>query len=66
MTVEYEDGKPVHLERVLVSCQYTENKKLEAGNFFLDFLLFLSLINIQNDFIPNLCEILDRIRRAKN
>ena len=33
MTVEYEDGKPVHLERVLVSCQYTENKKLEAGNF---------------------------------
>ncbi len=30
MTVEYEDGKPDHLERVLVSCQYTENKKLEA------------------------------------
>lgn len=53
MTVEYEDGKPDHLERVLVSCQYTENKKLEAGNF-LDFLPFLSLINIQNDFISNL------------
>ena len=35
MTVEYEDGKPDHLERVLVSCQYTENKKLEAGNFLL-------------------------------
>ena len=34
MTVEYEDGKPDHLERVLVSCQCTENKKLEAGNFF--------------------------------
>lgn len=34
MTVEYEDGKPDHLERVLVSCQYTENKKPEAGNFF--------------------------------
>ena len=65
MTVEYEDGKPVHLECVLVSCQYTENKKLVAGNF-LDFLPFLSLINIQNDFISNLCEILDRIRRAKN
>ena len=65
MTVEYEDGKPDHLERVLVSCQYTENKKLEAGNF-LDFLPFLSLINIQNDFISNLCEILDRISRAKN
>ncbi len=32
MTVEYEDGKPDHLERVLVSCQYTENKKLEAGD----------------------------------
>lgn len=35
MTVEYEDGKPDHLERVLVSCQYTENKKLEAGDLFL-------------------------------
>lgn len=34
MTVEYEDGKPVHLERVLVSCQYMENKKLEAGDLF--------------------------------
>ncbi len=64
MIVEYEDGKPDHLERVLVSCQYTENKKLEAVH--LDFLPFLSLINIQNDFISNLCEILDRIRRAKN
>ena len=49
MTVEYEDGKLDHLERVLVSCQYTENKKLEAVH--LDFLPFLSLINIQNDFI---------------
>lgn len=49
MTVEYEDGKPDHLERVLVSCQYTENKKLVAVH--LDFLPFLSLINIQNDFI---------------
>ena len=34
MTVEYEDGKPDHLECVLVSCQYTENKKLEAGDLF--------------------------------
>ena len=49
MTVEYEDGKPDHLERVLVSFNYTENKKLEADH--LDFLPFLSLINIQNDFI---------------
>lgn len=42
MTVEYEDGKPVHLERVLVSCQYTENKKLEAGDLS-DFLLPLNM-----------------------
>ena len=34
MTVEYEDGKPDHLERVLVSCQYTENKK-HCGEEFL-------------------------------
>ena len=29
MTVEYEDGKPVRLDSVVVSCQHTKDKNLK-------------------------------------